>query len=128
MRAVVIALLALVTAACSYQPKNQGQALYNAHCQSCHMEKGQGLGKLYPPISDSDYVSENSDRLACIIRHGMTGKVVVNGITYDGEMAGNARLTEVEVSNLVQYILTGLNQRENPYTIKDIKVQLDACE
>ncbi|MEZ4721134.1 MAG: cytochrome c [Flavobacteriales bacterium] len=126
-RQVIFLAIALIVASCDYKPKNQGRALYNANCQSCHMEQGQGLGQLYPPIRSSDYVLEHKTELACLIRFGIAGKLDVNGVQYDGEMNGYPRLTETEVSNLVHYILVELNAQENPYTIKEIREQLEEC-
>ena len=30
-----------------------GQKLYVTHCQNCHGAKGEGLGMLYPPLTDT---------------------------------------------------------------------------
>lgn len=92
------------------------------------MEKGQGLGQLIPPVGQSDYPVHQSAQLACIIRNGMKGEVTVNGVTYAGEMAGNSQLSDVEISNIVHYLLVELNSTENPYTITDIRAQLESCK
>lgn len=124
----VLSLAAFVVFACDYKPRNQGHSVYVKHCQSCHLENGEGLGALFPPVANADFVVENSDQLACIISKGMSGKIVVNGVEYEGEMPGNTKLTEVELTNLIHYILVDLNQKENPYVIKDIRAMLSDCE
>ena len=34
----------------------RGKELYVTNCQSCHMEEGQGLEGVYPPLAKSDYL------------------------------------------------------------------------
>lgn len=118
----------LAIGSCDYKPRNQGRALYEKECQSCHMEQGQGLGKLFPPVAKSDYVLQHKDQLACLIRNGIAVDMLVNGQLYSGEMAGNSQLTEIEINNLVHYILVDLNDQKEAYQISDIKAQLQACK
>tara|TARA_R110002020_G_scaffold313507_1_gene528740 strand:- start:260 stop:481 length:222 start_codon:yes stop_codon:yes gene_type:complete len=33
----------------------EGKTIYENHCGNCHQSDGSGLGKLIPPIKDSDY-------------------------------------------------------------------------
>lgn len=113
--------------ACNYKPRNQGKRIYDKACASCHMENGQGLGELIPPVANADYVVEHKDDLACIIRHGISGPMLVNGITYDGEMDGNTQLTDIEINNLIHYLLVDLNGQDEHYVIGDIRKQLEAC-
>lgn len=117
----------MVFHACDYKPRNQGKRLYLDECASCHMESGQGLGELIPPIANADYVVENKENLACIIRHGIAGSMMVNGKQYDGEMAGNSQLSDIEINNLIHYILVDLNGQESTYVINDIRKQLKDC-
>lgn len=125
---VSLALLGVVAnSACDYKPRNQGRVLYEQECASCHMENGQGLGELMPPVAKADYVIEHQDQLACIIRNGMTGKIIVNGVEYDGEMPGNSLLTDVEITNLIHYIIEVLNEKENTQTIVEVREQLSNC-
>ena len=125
---IAIGLISATLAqSCDYKPRNQGKALYKQHCLSCHMDNGEGLGKLFPPIKNSDYLFENKEGLACLIRHGVEDKIQVNGVEYDGEMAGNLQLTEVEITNLVHYILVDMNEQEKAFTALEVKAQLEEC-
>jgi mono/diheme cytochrome c family protein len=124
--AVVASVLLLL--GCDYKPRNQGRVLYEKECQSCHMENGQGLGKLIPPVAKSDYVVKHRDDLACLIRNGIAGEMTVNGQVYTGEMAGNSQLTEIEINNLVHYILVDLNDQKEPFQISEVRAQLERCK
>ncbi len=68
------------------------------------MEEGQGLGKLIPPLKDSDYYEQHYKDLVCIIKYGMTQQIVVNGIHYEENMPGVKHLTTAELSNLINYM------------------------
>lgn len=120
----VLAIIAIAVS-CSYTPKNQGQALYEEHCQSCHMEEGQGLGELIPPIKGADWVLQDPALIGCVIKNGMEGPVVVNGTTYNKPMPGNKLLSEVDLANLVNYVreLNGLGQ----ITLPELKRQMGDC-
>ncbi len=122
-----LVLFTLLLAACDYKPRNQGKVLYERNCQSCHMESGQGLGRLLPPVANADYVLEHRAELACIIRHGISGPIQVNGVTYEGEMEGNRQLTDVEINNLVHFILVDLNKQKEHFVINEVRNQLEKC-
>lgn len=125
---IFLMLLPAFIFACDYKPRNHGHAVYKKHCQNCHLEDGKGLGALIPPLANADYVIDNKEKLACLIRNGMSGKITVNGVDYEGEMPSNTRLTEVEITNVVHYLLVDLNNEEEPLKIKEIKEQLTSCK
>ena len=125
---VAIALFVGMLGACDYAPRNQGRVLYERNCQSCHMEDGQGLGQLIPPVANADFVLEHRDELACIIRYGIEGPLEVNGVSYDGHMDGNRQLTDIEINNLVHYLLVDMNKQEDPYVITEVREQLSRCQ
>ena len=37
------------------QYATNGQKLYVTHCQNCHGAQGEGLGQLYPPLTDDQF-------------------------------------------------------------------------
>lgn len=54
-----------------------------AHCSTCHLPHGKGNGNIYPSLVDSPWVIGDEDRLIKATLHGLWGKMVVNGRTYD---------------------------------------------
>lgn len=83
-----------------------GQKLYTVHCQNCHGASGEGLGKLYPPLTDSTFLIENRYRLACIIKKGMHEPIVVAGQTYKGVMPAFPQLTDTDIAYILTYVTT----------------------
>ena len=68
------------------------------------MEDGSGLGKNIPPLAKADFLTKHADQLACIIRYGIKEPVIVNGITYTTPMEGVPQLTDIEITNVINYI------------------------
>ena len=95
--------------------KDQSQLLYEAQCANCHGTSGEGLRNLYPPLAKADFVEEHPEKIACIIRNGMEGEVVVNGKTYNQPMPGNQQLSADQIANIINYIRRNWGN-EAPYT------------
>ncbi len=55
----------------------------HSHCATCHLAHGKGNGTTYPPLVGSPWVNGSEDRLVKMALHGMWGKLIVNGKTFD---------------------------------------------
>ncbi len=64
---------------------NQGAKIYQreSHCATCHLSHGKGSPNVYPPLVNSPWVLGSEERLIKMTLHGVWGKMVVNGKTYD---------------------------------------------
>ncbi len=100
---IFLALIALPLA-CGQTENLQGHALYDEHCANCHMEGGEGLRQLIPPLAGADFLRDNPAAVVRGIRKGMAGPLVVNSITYNQPMPGNKELSEFQIVNIVNYI------------------------
>ena len=58
----------------------QGKDLYKSKCQNCHMGNGKGLRTLIPPLMAADYLQQNQQEVACLIKYGAKQKLTVNGV------------------------------------------------
>ena len=63
-----------------------GEAVYGKVCAACHQANGQGLPGAFPPLKDSDYLQADLDRAVTALVKGLTGKITVNGVDYNGAM------------------------------------------
>lgn len=104
-----------------------GQRVYAAHCQNCHGANGEGLGTLYPPLTDSTFLNEHRQRLACFIKHGLTGPIEVGGITFDTEMPPTPTLTPIEIAYVLTYIGNSFGNSMDMFTIEEVQAGLTAC-
>ena len=63
----------------------KGSQIYQreSHCATCHLTHGKGNANVYPPLAGSPWVLGDEDRLVKMTLHGVWGKMVVDGKTYD---------------------------------------------
>jgi mono/diheme cytochrome c family protein len=120
--------LALNGTGCGNPPFAQGQNLYLTYCANCHMEDGTGLGGNIPPLARADYLAENQDQLACIIRYGQKDTIVVNVRQYSEVMEGIPQLTEFQIANIINYINQAWGNDFGFVKVEDLRSQLEACE
>ncbi len=118
----------LTSTSCGRNPYTQGKLIYEYKCANCHQPDGAGLVGNIPPLAQSDWLVENREEIACVIRYGLQGELVVNGLTYEAKMAGHPDLSDTEVANVANYILyawdNGLPELP-PAGVGDL---LEACE
>lgn len=81
-----------------------GEGIYQDFCVQCHLDSGEGVSGIFPPLSESDYLLNNIDLSIKGIKYGLNGLIEVNGETYDGVMQ-NQGLEEEEVADVMNYIL-----------------------
>ena len=82
----------------------EGELLYAKHCSNCHRPSGKGLGRLYPPLAQSDYMNANFEEVICLMKYGKQGEIIVNGKSYNKSMPGIPSLTELEIAEIATYI------------------------
>lgn len=122
-----IALLISLACACENQTYQSGGRLYKAMCANCHMDSGEGLGALIPPIAGSDYLEKNREKLPCVVRHGLQDTIVVNGKVYAENMAGMPGLSDIQVTNLLNYINTSWGNNNPVYSYEEVTALLAKC-
>lgn len=104
-----------------------GQKLYATHCQNCHGTNGEGLGKLYPPLTDPDYLNEYRETLPCIIRHGMRGPLEISGQLYNETMPGIPELTDIDIAYILSYVTVRFGDSKEKFGIDEVKDALQDC-
>ena len=121
---------------CFTNKQHQGEHLYGQHCAGCHGEQGEGLGHLIPPLAGSDYLAQHPGQLACIVRQGLRGPILVNGVSYNQVMLGvqdtatHKHLSPAQITNLLNYIEGHWGNHPGPAgarTIAGTQAELRAC-
>ena len=105
-----------------------GKGLYEKNCQNCHGTKGEGLGKLYPPLTDTLYLTQNRSSLACIIKNGLEGKIAVNHVSYETDMPGNPALADIDIAQIIVYISNSFGNKQGFYDQKQVGVDMKGCD
>lgn len=108
----VIALALLITPFFAFEEKQKfdlkasierGAEIYAAQCLSCHMDNGEGIEGVYPPVAKSDYMMADKNRSIHEVLYGVSGEMIVNGKMYNAEMPGYD-LSDEEVSDVLNYV------------------------
>lgn len=107
---------------------NQGEQLYTKHCSNCHQKNGKGLGRLYPPIDSSDYMTKNFNEVICLIENGKNGPLIVNGIEFNQAMPGVPTLTDLEVAEIATYIYNTWTHSRGIVEVKEVTGILQTCD
>ncbi|MDJ0367018.1 cytochrome c [Hymenobacter sp. H14-R3] len=132
----MLLLVLLSLTGCFTNKQNQGERLYGLHCASCHGGQGEGIGQLVPPLAGSDYLAQHPGQLACIVRVGLKGPIVVNGVSYNQLMLGvqdtatHRQLSPAQVTNLLNFIESHWGNHPGPAgarTIAGTEADLRAC-
>ena len=105
-----------------------GQRGYMTNCANCHGKEGEGIGKLFPPVAKSDYLMKNLDKLASIIKYSQKGEIVVNGVSYNMEMPGQAELSPIETAEISTFIANSWGNEGGFITVKAVRENLENCE
>ncbi len=82
----------------------RGKLIYEEKCITCHMENGQGIPSVFPPLAGSDYLLQKREASIHAVKFGQEGEITVNGIVYNNFMTPQG-LTDPEVADVMNYIL-----------------------
>lgn len=81
-----------------------GKEIYNDFCVQCHLDNGEGVSGVFPPLAKSDYLLNNIEMSIRGLKYGLSGPIVVNGEEYDGVMQ-NQGLDNLEIADVMNFIL-----------------------
>jgi mono/diheme cytochrome c family protein len=113
---------------CQDNPYKQGKILYENFCSNCHMDDGSGLEGNIPPLAKADWLKENQDQLACLIRYGVENEMIVNGVTYNNPMAGIPALSAFEITNVINYINHAWGNNYGLAKYEEVNNALENCQ
>lgn len=99
----------------------RGSEVYNDFCVQCHLDNGEGIAGIFPPLSNSDYLLNNIKESIYAIKYGMEGPIKVNGELYDGIMVSQG-LDSEEIADVMNYILNSWGNSSNNELITPIIV------
>jgi len=80
-----------------------GEGVFANNCQACHQANGEGIADAFPPLAKSDYLNADKVRAIRTVTGGLDGKVVVNGIAFNGVMPA-WELPDEDIANVMTYI------------------------
>ena len=99
----------------------RGAEIYGGLCITCHLASGQGIPGTFPPLDDSNWLTEK--RLATIhaVKFGLQGAITVNGTQYQSFMP-DPGLDDQEVADVLNYVGSSWsNELDEPYTLEEVQ-------
>ncbi|KAA3623565.1 MAG: cytochrome c [Flavobacterium sp.] len=85
--------------------KERGGLIYTDFCMQCHMANGMGITGTFPPLARSSWLKEKRTESIRAVKYGQSGKIEVNGETYDSVMVPMG-LSNEEVADVLNYIMS----------------------
>lgn len=105
----------------------EGGILYNTYCASCHQRDGKGDNNRFPPLANSEWVKDDTDKLIELVLNGLQGEIIVNGKSYNGLMPANDHLDDHAIASILTYIRRNFNNKSSPIsTLQVNKVRANA--
>lgn len=81
----------------------RGKEVYVLNCQSCHLQNGEGMEGVNPPVAKTTYLKDAKKNID-IILNGQSGEITVNGKKYDALMPAQNYLTDQQIADVLNYI------------------------
>jgi len=105
-----------------------GRDLYIKHCQNCHGTKGEGLGTLTPPLTDTLFLKSHKQKIACFIKNGIKDTITVNEQVYEETMPSFPELYDIDIAQLIVYITNSFANKQGMYTPEQVASDLKNCK
>jgi len=137
----LLAFCILILSSCAPKPESQpqsstkfqqyflkGEELYLTHCSNCHQKNGTGLGLLFPPLNQSDYVDQNVESVLCLMRNGIEGELLVNGKSFNKKMPAIPSLTDLEIAEIATFVYNSWGRESGIVEVSDASRILSQCD
>ena len=98
----------------------RGKDIYIAQCLTCHLDLGEGIEDLYPPLAKADYLMADKKMSIQQVLYGANGEMKVNGKIYNGSMSA-FDLTDQQTSDVLNYIRNSFGNKGSAITPEEVK-------
>lgn len=113
---------ALTGAAADKAVMDKGKKIYNSYCATCHKPNGEGMSGVYPPLAKSDYLKKQSkEEIIQSVVFGLTGKIKVNGKTYNGVMTPiPSNYSSADIAAVLTYVYSSWGNPGTAVSTQDV--------
>lgn len=105
-----------------------GRDYYIKYCQNCHGANGEGLGALTPPLTDTVFLKENKQKIACYIKNGMSEAITIHGKQYEEKMPDFKTLASIDIAQIIVYVTNSFGNKQGMYTQEQVNEDLKNCK
>ena len=106
----------------------QGEELYLKNCSNCHQKDGNGLGLVYPPVSQSDFFDNDPAKVICLIEFGLEGELKVNGKSFNKPMPAQPALTDLEIAEITTYLYNSWGRERGIIDVSSVTSAINTCQ
>ena len=89
----------------------------DAHCSTCHQPDGKGIDPAFPPLTNSEWVYGDPERLIKLTLHGLMGPFELHGKKYDGKVPMTpfgGILNDTDTADVLTYIRNHFENQAAP--------------
>lgn len=97
-----------------------GETVFKTYCIACHMADGMGVPGMNPPLSKTEYVNGDKDRLIGIVLNGLTEPLTINGETYSGVMPPHSFLSDDDIANVLTYVRANFGNNSGSVSVAEV--------
>ncbi|MDB5241342.1 MAG: dehydrogenase [Spirosoma sp.] len=114
---------------------NTGKEIYarEGYCTTCHQPDGRGLSaSQFPPLTGTNWVTGNEDRLIKIALKGLMGPIDVDGKTYPGQVPMTpfgGLLKDQEIAAVLTYVRNSFGNQASaihPDRVKRVRIATES--
>ncbi len=98
-----------------------GENIYYRYCSTCHQLDGKGASGRFPPITGTDWVTGDKERLIKVLLNGMEGSLQIDGEVYNGVMPQHSFLNNKEIAEVLTYIRSNFGNDASAISIDEVK-------
>lgn len=95
-----------------------GQDLYAGICLACHMQNGEGISGVFPPLAKSDFLMADVDRNIKNLIEGLSGEITVNGVKYNQVMPASG-LDDQDIADVLNYVMNSWGNKAEDFVSKE---------
>lgn len=70
----------------------------------------------------------NFERVVCLIKNGIEGEIMVNGVGYNKQMPAMTTLTDLEIAEISTFIYNNWDRKKGLISVQEINPILSKCD
>lgn len=86
------------------QTIEKGKTVYGQYCVACHQADGNGVAGAFPPLTQTEWVQGEKEKLIALVLNGMQGPITVKGQEYNNVMPPHNFLTDEDIAATLTYV------------------------
>jgi mono/diheme cytochrome c family protein len=109
------------TAKSADMANHPGKKVYDSVCLACHMADGSGVPGMHPPLIETEWVNGDKEQLIEITLNGLSGKIEVDGETYNSIMPPHSHLSDKQIADVLTYIRQSFGNNAGEITVEEVQ-------